>query len=257
MPEAIVDHGRQYLSSHVIGACARLGMTIQPARPHTPTDKPTVERFFRTLRESFLQHLPTYKGPDVYSRGKDVESQAFLYVGELELLIREWVGTVYHRTRHAGLHVPENPGASFSPLEMYEVGIARCGALSVPTRPGLAYEFLHAHWRTIQHYGVEVRGQRYNGPGLNMYRNRRSSFGGVNAGKWPIMVDVHDVRHAYFQDPDTEAWHRSETRERGGSSTSERTIECLHPSVRIDSQKLVSHVLARTLGVVLRAGQDE
>ncbi|MGB8384972.1 MAG: integrase, partial [Dermatophilaceae bacterium] len=79
LPEAIVvDHGKVYLSDHVIAACARLGITVQPAIPHKPTDKPTVERFFRTLRESLLQHLPAYKGPDVYNRGQDVEEQAFL-----------------------------------------------------------------------------------------------------------------------------------------------------------------------------------
>ena len=63
VPEAIVvDHGKQYLSNHVIGVCARMGITVQPAIPHKATDKPNVERFFRTLRESLLQHLPAYKG---------------------------------------------------------------------------------------------------------------------------------------------------------------------------------------------------
>lgn len=32
-------------------------------------DKPTVERFFKTLWEGLIQYLPAYKGPDVYSRG--------------------------------------------------------------------------------------------------------------------------------------------------------------------------------------------
>lgn len=55
LPEAIVvDHGKVYISSHVTSACARLGITIQPAIPYKPTDKPTVERFFRTLREGLL-----------------------------------------------------------------------------------------------------------------------------------------------------------------------------------------------------------
>jgi hypothetical protein len=30
--------------------------------------KPTVERFFRTLREGLIQHLPAYKGPDLHAR---------------------------------------------------------------------------------------------------------------------------------------------------------------------------------------------
>ncbi|MEU9042421.1 MULTISPECIES: hypothetical protein [unclassified Kitasatospora] len=38
------DHGKAFLSAHGIGACARLGISIQPAQPRKPTDKPTVER---------------------------------------------------------------------------------------------------------------------------------------------------------------------------------------------------------------------
>uniref|UniRef100_UPI00068445B4 helix-turn-helix domain-containing protein n=1 Tax=Arthrobacter castelli TaxID=271431 RepID=UPI00068445B4 len=150
----VVDHGKQYVSDHVIGACARLGINVQPAIPHKPTDKPAVERFFRTLRESFLQHLPAYKGPDVYSRGKDIEDQAYLLVTEMEQLIREWVGTVYHGTKHSSLQLPDLPGMFFSPAELFDIGRARTGVLRLPARPELAYEFLQVHWRTIQHYGV-------------------------------------------------------------------------------------------------------
>lgn len=208
VPEAIVvDHGRQYLSAHVVGACARLGIGIQPAIPNKPTDKPTVERFFRTLRESLLQHLPAYKGPDVYSRGKQVEDQAFLYVSELEQIIREWVGGVYHRSKHHGLCVPELPDVALSPAEMFEAGIARAGGLQLLTNPDVTYEFLDVRWRTIQHYGVDVDGLRYDGPALNLYRNTRSAYGGVHAGKWPVFVDAHDVRRTYFQDPVSKTWH--------------------------------------------------
>lgn len=198
--------------------CARLGITVQPAIPHKPTDKPTVERFFKTLRESLLQHLPAYKGPDVYSRGKDVEGQAFLYVSELEQIIREWVGTIYHHTKHSGLCVPQWPGAQFSPAEMFQIGLARAGSLRLPARPELAYEFLNVAWRTIQHYGVEIDGRRYDGPGLNLHRNHSSPYGGAHAGKWPLCVDVHDVRYVHFKDPDTHAWHRLEWEHAAGLS---------------------------------------
>jgi transposase InsO family protein len=211
VPETIVvDHGRQYLSAHVIGACARFGIAVQPAIPHKPTDKPALERFFRTLRESLLQHLPAYKGPDVYSRGKDVEGKAFYYVAELEQIIREWVGSVYHHTKHRGLCVPELTGEHFSPAEMLEIGLARCGALTLPARKDLAYEFLDVKWRTIQHYGVEINGQRYDGEAVNGFRDTRSTYGGAHAGKWPFSIDVHDVRFVYFRNPDTNEWHRLE-----------------------------------------------
>jgi hypothetical protein len=43
LPDTIVvDHGSIYLSEHVTSACARLGVSVQPARPYTPTDKPRV-----------------------------------------------------------------------------------------------------------------------------------------------------------------------------------------------------------------------
>lgn len=207
LPEAIVvDHGKVYLSDHVIAACARLGITVQPAIPHKPTDKPTVERFFRTLRESLLQHLPAYKGPDVFHRGQDVEGQAFLYVAELEQVIREWVGQAYHRTKHDGLCVPEVPGLALSPVEMFEIGLAKTGGLPVPASPDLPFLFLDVAWRTIQHYGVEVDGRRYDGAPLNAYRNTKSPYGGVQTGKWPIYIDAHDVRRVWFQDPDTKAF---------------------------------------------------
>lgn len=208
LPETIVvDHGKQYLSAHVIGACARLGICVQPAIPHKPTDKPTVERFFRTVRESLLQHLTGYKGPDVYSRGKDVEKGAFYYVSELEQIIREWVGSIYHHTPHAGLAMAELPGARFTPAQMFEIGLARTGGIVLPASPDLAFEFLDVEWRHIHHYGVEVRGLRYDGPGLNDYRGVRSPHGGAHRGKWPIHVDSYDVRRAWFKDPADGTWH--------------------------------------------------
>ena len=172
--------------------------------------KPTVERFFRSLREGLIQYLPAYKGPDIYSRGEKVENQAFFYLHELEDLIREWVALVYHRTPHDGLTVPEWPHLRLSPTEMYEIGVARAGLLRIPVTPELAYEFFEVHPRTIQHYGVEISGLRYNGPALDSYRDAKSPYGGEYAGRWPIRINPDDVRYAYFQDPADDSWHRLE-----------------------------------------------
>ena len=141
-PETLViDHGKAFLSAHVISVCTRLGISIQPAQPKKPTDKPTCERFFKTLREGLIQHLPAYKGPDIYSRGEHVEDAAFLFIHELEDIIAEWVALVYHRSRQDGLAVPEWPHLKLSPNEMYETGVARAGLLRIPAAPELAYEF--------------------------------------------------------------------------------------------------------------------
>lgn len=204
----VVDHGKVFLSAHVIGICTRLGISIQPAQTRKPTDKPTVERFFRTLREGLIQHLPAYKGPDLHSRGERVEDEAFLFLHELEDVIREWIALVHHRTKHSGLALAEHPGLEFSPAEMFAIGLAKTGRLRLPVTPTLALDFLPVRARTIQHYGVEIDGLRYNGPGLNGYRGRTSPFGGALAGKWPIRIDPDDVRFAWFQDPADRQWHQ-------------------------------------------------
>jgi len=201
----VFDHGKVYLSNHIESVCARFGISLQPARPGTPTDKP-VERWFRTLGEGLLAALPGYKGPDVHSRGEKVEEEAFFFLDELEQIIREWIG-LYHRGPHRGLAVPEFPGLRLSPLEMLEHGITRAGPLMIPARPDMALEFLEVEYVTIQHYGVEIDTLRYNGPSLNDFRNQRSTLHGPHAGKWPVSVDSGDFSRVWFQDPRDNTWH--------------------------------------------------
>lgn len=252
LPDTIVvDHGKIYLSEHTRSVCERLGISIQPAIPDKPTDKPALERFFRTLRQSLLDQLPGYKGPDVWSRGKDVEKHAFYYVGELEQLIREWVGRVYHHTAHAGLVDPLESKVELSPAEMFARGIAAAGRMRLPARPNLLYDFLEVEWRTIQHYGVEIDGRRYDGPGLNDYRSTRSPYGGAHPGKWPFMVDRDDVRTVFFRDPPTSTWHRLQWEHAAGidapfSADAARYVRAVGARTHrhVDPQQAVADLLA-------------
>ncbi len=204
----VIDHGKIYLSEHTASVCRRLGISIQPALTYKPTDKAVLERFFRTARQGLLDKLEGYKGPDIASRGKNTEDQAFYYVSELEQILREWVGQVYHHTPHDGLPKPESPREFMTPAQAHARGMAQCGRLRLPVKADLFYDFLQVHWRKIHHYGVEVASQRYDGRGLNLYRNQSSPYGGAHAGKWPILLDVDDIRHAYFQDPADGSWHQ-------------------------------------------------
>jgi transposase InsO family protein len=203
----VVDHGKIYLSEHLMSACARLGISVQPARVYQATDKGPLERWFRTLGEQLLAALPGYKGPDVCRRGKDPEQQAFYFLDELEKIIRQWTADCYHRQPHAGLCLPEVPGLELSPLDMFAHSVARAGYLQVPARADLAFDFLEVHWRTIQHYGVEIGGLRYDGPALNPYRSRTSPYPGKRAGRWPLRADPGDVSKVWFQDPASNQWH--------------------------------------------------
>ena len=166
VPETIVvDHGKIYVGETLTSACRQMGISIQPARIREGRDKGPVERFFRTIREGFLQELPGYKGPDVYSRGAAPENGAFLFIDEMEALLREWVATVYHRREHDGIGEAGLWALRMSPTEMFEHGLARAGYIEAPRDPCLAYQFLQVVWRTIQHYGVEINRRIYRASG--------------------------------------------------------------------------------------------
>lgn len=232
----VVDHGKVFVSDHIRSVCARLGISLQPARPYTPTDKAPVERFFRTLREDLLETLPGYKGPDVYSRGADVESTAFYFIHELEAIIRGWLDEIYHQRPHRGLVLPEAPNVPISPNEMHEYALTKAGYLRVLPNPDLAFDFLPTVWRSIQHYGVELNGLRYHGDALVEYVNRSSGWSGIHRGKWPFRVDPGDIRQIYFQDPVTCIWHRINWTHR----------HLLTTPFALDSLRFVKQVAART-----------
>ena len=208
VPETIVvDHGKIYVSEHLTSVCARMGISIQPARLRTGRDKGPVERFFRTLREDLLQALPGYKGPDIFSRGEKPEDDAFFFLDELETIIREWIATVYHCRPHADLVDPGLPKMRMSPAAMFEHGLARAGYIEVPRDPHLGYEFLATKWRTIQHYGVEIDSRRYTGGILKDYGDKTSPYRrSRKKNEWPFQVDPDDVTRIYFRDNEGH-WH--------------------------------------------------
>jgi transposase InsO family protein len=211
-PESIViDHGKIYVSEHLTSVCQRLGISIQPARIREGRDKGPLERFFRTVREGLLQYLPGYKGPDINARGLDVEDHAFFYIDQLDAIVREWVATVYHHRKHDSLLDPGMPTARITPAQMFSHGIVRCGYIDVPRHPQLAYEFLRAEARTIQHYGIQRDRLRYKAKEgddiLVQLSAMRSPYSGTLKDRWPIHVDPDDVTHIYIRHPDTRQWH--------------------------------------------------
>lgn len=207
-PETIViDHGKAFISQAFKDACTRLGINLQLARVYTPTDKAQVERVFKTIREDFVQRLPGYKGPDVFARGVNVEEDAYYFSDEIDAKFACWVAGYYQSRPHEGLTIPGLPMMEVSPNDMYSEGIARAGFVHVVASELMYYELLPTEWRTVQHYGVELNGLRYNGDILNDYTNKKSPYTGVHNGKWPIRYDPRDLSRVFFYDTFSARWH--------------------------------------------------
>ena len=74
VPETIVcDHGKAYLSATFRSACRSLGISLAPAHPDTPTDKPVIERTLGSVSTLFAQYVAGYAGRSVEHRGKNAE----------------------------------------------------------------------------------------------------------------------------------------------------------------------------------------
>ena len=98
LPEALyTDQGKIFTGSQLKIVCANLGIRLLHARPYAAWSKGKIERFFRTLQESFLSEL------------------RFEPAAELEQLnnrLWNWIENTYHRRIHAAL-------GGKSPLERF------------------------------------------------------------------------------------------------------------------------------------------
>ena len=92
VPETIVcDHGKAYLSATFRSACRSLGISLAPAHPDTPTDKPVIERTLGSVSTLFAQYVAGYAGRSVEHRGTDAETGAVWSMAELQALLDEWI----------------------------------------------------------------------------------------------------------------------------------------------------------------------
>ena len=90
VPDTIViDGGKVFVSGTFTRACERLGVTVQRARPATPTDKAIAEATFASVNTLFCQHVASYTGSNVTLRGTDAAGAWTL--PELQDLLDEWI----------------------------------------------------------------------------------------------------------------------------------------------------------------------
>ena len=203
MPETVViDHGRVFVSETFMSACRTLGISVQPARPYTPTDKAVVERTFESINTLFCQYVAGYTGPDVTRRGRDVAADAAWTLPQLQDLLDEWIVTWQSRL-HEGLRSPYMPGRELTPNEAYAVQVARAGYLPVPLSGEDYIELLPACWRTVNDYGIVIDYRTYDCPELGSCR-RTASPATAAGGKWEVHYDPYDLSRVWVRGRDGE-----------------------------------------------------
>jgi len=200
VPDTIViDGGKVFISDTFTRACERLGVSIQRARPRTPTDKAIVEATFSSINTLFCQHVAAYTGSNTTLRGLDVTGAWTL--PELQDLLDEWLLAGWQPRPHDGLRDPLLPRRALSPNEMYAALVAAAGYLPL-TLSGEDYlELLPVQWRQINAYGIRIGYRTYDCAELGPWRLQHS---GVTArrGLWEVHCDPYDATHVFVRTPD-------------------------------------------------------
>ena len=197
----VIDHGRVFVSDNFLRSCERLGISVQKARPHTPTDKSVVERTFGSINTLFVQHLPGYTGSNVQQRGARVEDQALWAIPDLQDLLDEWIVAGWQTRPHQGLRDPHAPGQCVSPNERYAALVAACGYLPL-TLTGQDYlELLPIKWRAIGHGGIQIDYRTYDDPDLGPLRRQPSGLE-AQGGLWEVHYDPYDLTRVFVRAAD-------------------------------------------------------
>ncbi|HUC24234.1 MAG TPA: Mu transposase C-terminal domain-containing protein [Streptosporangiaceae bacterium] len=206
IPETInCDRGRVYLSETFMRACATLGISVQPARPYTGSDKSLVERTFASINTLFCQHVAGYTGRDTTRRGPDVAEDAVWTVAQIQELFDEWVVACWQNRPHEGLSHTWGEGRDLSPNEMYTACVGISGYVPLPLTGDDYIELLPAVFRTVNDYGLTIDNRTYDCKALNPYRRLDSGLRGGNK-QWEVHYDPYDITVVWLRDHRSEEW---------------------------------------------------
>jgi hypothetical protein len=205
IPQSIVvDHGKVFVSESFKASCAFLGISFQPARKATGTDKPHIERMLGSVATMFAQYVSGYTGRSPEYRGRGTEEKAVWSLPELQDLLDQWL-VIWQARPHDGLRDPLHPGRAFSPNEKYAALTETAGYVPLALSPGDYIELLPATWRAVNAYGIKISRRVYDGKELNPLRMQHS---GVTArkGLWEVHRDPYDISRVWVRDHWNGGW---------------------------------------------------
>ena len=163
VPESItIDRGKAYASSTFLNGCETLGISVTMAAPRSPTDKPHIERWFRSLNTLFTQFLGGYKGSNVLLRGGP-----------------RWGGRLQ---RGAGLGPGVNPSVPMPLAREQFIGL------------------LPREFRAVNADGITMDQMRFDSPALHPYRRRPSGRGEPHPDLWQVHADPYRMNCIWLFD---------------------------------------------------------
>jgi hypothetical protein len=201
----VVDHGKVFMSRNFRASCAYLGISLQPARKATGTDKPHIERTLGSVASLFAQFAAGYTGRSPEYRGRGAGQTAAWLLTELQELLDEWIIAAWQNRPHDGLRDPLHPGRAFTPNEKYAAMVEAAGYVPVALTAGDYVELLPARWHAVNAYGIKVNRRTYDGPELNPFRQQPSGVK-EHGNRWEVHCDPYDISRIWVRDHWNGGW---------------------------------------------------
>lgn len=198
--EIICDRGKDYMSHHVEIVCGALGIKRNPTPGYTPEAKPFVERYFKTLAESFFEEFEEFIGHHV-AQGKKIRNrrafiESLMTEGkvieinmteeEFQSKINHWNDYIYHQKVHRGLGKSPEARAAESMMPVRKIKDERVWDLLLPK----------AGSRVVGKKGIEFNGGLFAAPELWQYVKERVE----------VRQDLQNAGKLYAFDEKTKAY---------------------------------------------------
>jgi putative transposase len=148
------DNGSDFTSHHLEQVAADIKMELVFSWPGQPRGRGKIERFFRTVEQRLLPHLPGFEGQNGQTTG------AHLSLPDFDSRFREWLLEDYHQQVQKATHAaPQERWEADSFLPQMPESLERLDLL-----------LLHvAKQRRVQQDGIHFQGQRYFDTNLAAY----------------------------------------------------------------------------------------
>lgn len=198
-PESVgVDNGMPFRAAYTSGEMARIGTSYEPQRALTPTDKPQVERMFKTIKDMFEALFDAFTGGSVHEKGEDPREEAVLTGEEYERRMRQFIDLYNHRI-NAGLTHDRDPYTELSPYTMWALSLEETGMLPDVVASHAWIRFLPSVQATISASSLTARKLKYRSAALpSIQRDGRA----LDGNKIRVFYDPSDLRRTYCFDGD-------------------------------------------------------
>lgn len=154
------DNGSELHSEAVRLAAQKLHFDVEYLPPGSPNLKGQIERFIKTFNYSLIHQLPgTTRANYTQTEGTKPYKDACITFEVLIELVHRWIVDDYHVSIHRSL--------GDTPLNVW---MDKASTFTAPRMPASIHELSSLYWereqRSVQKYGIDLFGNKYNSEGL-------------------------------------------------------------------------------------------